>query len=129
MGLRLALQALNKIYQQNIPCEAPRLRANSLNKRKRELMLKFDNYYQGLNLNDDCEYVDGLTLIQNDIIYDHIPVKKIERNVVVLNLQGFDLDKPITINIAEVDYCSMNLINSAGIPARPSKMEAENEIS
>lgn len=121
VGTRLALQALNKIYQRNIPCEAPRLRDALLNKEKQELILSFNNCYQGLSLKDQAEFIDGITLLQAGMIYNHIPVKKVDQNIVVLNLQGFDLNKPMIVNVAEVDYCSMNLVNSAGLPARPGQ--------
>lgn len=129
VGTRLALQALNKIYRQNIPCEAPRLKDALLDVKKQELTLKFDNCYQGLVLKDKCEFIDGVTMLQAGIIYDHIPVKKIEQSVVVLNMQGFNLNKSMTVNVAEIDYCCMNLVNSVGLPARPGKIEVKNAIS
>lgn len=123
IGTRLALQALNKVYDIDLPCEAPRLQTASLNKKARELTLVFANCYQGLKLLNNQEYVDGLALIQGGIYFDHLPVKRLKGNMIVLDLTGFPLQGELTISLAEKDYYCVNLVNSANIPARPAIMQ------
>lgn len=130
VGTRLALQALNKVYQQDIPCEAPRIKNAILNRNNKELTVIFSNCYDGLNLNvsrlklqEQKEFIDGLTIIQDGIFYDHVPIKRIEQNKIIFNLIGFDLEKKMIISLAEKDYYCVNLKNSAGIPVRPGIVE------
>ena len=124
------MQDLNKVYQQDIPCEAPRIKNAILNRNNKELTVIFSNCYDGLNLNvsrlklqEQKEFIDGLTIIQDGIFYDHVPIKRIEQNKIIFNLIGFDLEKKMIISLAEKDYYCVNLKNSAGIPVRPGIVE------
>lgn len=130
VGTRLALQALNKVYNYDVDCESPRLKNAFLDISKSELILSFSHTYAGLKLADDKEWISGLSVIQGGEYFDHLPIKAINNDEVVLDLTGFDFSEKMTVNLAERDYYCMNLKNSADLPARPGICEVnKNEIS
>lgn len=129
VGTRLALQALNKVYGINVACEAPRLQNAELNSQKNEITLSFLYAYDGLKIIDHKEWISGLSIIQEGKYFDHLPVKNVCGNKVILDVTGFDFSKKMIINVAERDYYCMNIKNSAGIPARPGECEVKDEIS
>lgn len=117
VGYRLAYQALNKIYDQKQLCEAPTL--IKAIKKHQKLKLYFDNVGEGLHLDNSLEWIDGLEIIDHEKIYDHLPIKKIDKEYIILDSTGLDDLKHFIVSICEKDYYCMNLKNSAGIPVRP----------
>ena len=118
-GERLALLALNKVYgMEDILCEAPTLNRGYF--ADGALILEFENAGDGLKLQG--ERVGGL-----EIFRDGTPVEQycvtVEKNV--LRVVGPDIvpGAAFLVEMACTPYYCVNLYNSAGIPARPARVE------
>lgn len=129
VGYRLALLAENKVYGENVLCEAPALiSAAQVNN---TLLLRFENAGDGLTLTDhtpdgvqaDSEKLGGLEIFSGGqpVCTDAVTAEAKEDTV---TLKGITLSagKTITVALGCTGWYRMNLYNSAGLPARPGKI-------
>lgn len=119
-GERLALLALRHEYNVPLLCDSPKMSEGYIQNGK--LILVFDHAGSGLRLTEGKQ-IKGL-----DVIADGKSVKynfRMEKDRLELQSPFFDTAKCVTVNYAYVDYVKVNLINSAGLPARPARLNIE----
>lgn len=120
VGFRLALLAENKVYGQDVLCEAPTL--TEAHFEGDCLILKFENVGTGLYLSDGDKTLSGVSLYlgQKKINLDEIAAE-IKANTAILH--GIENNgSDVNIIIGEGGWYTVNLYNSANIPARPVKV-------
>lgn len=119
VGERLALIALNKVYgMDSLLCEAPTLIRGWL--ADNALILEFKNAGDGLDLRGDR--VGGLEIFRDGTPVENYSVT-VEGNI--LRICGPEIvpGRTFLAEMACTPYYSVNLYNSAGIPARPARVE------
>lgn len=116
VGERLALLARAKVYGENILCEAPEL--ESAQKTGDKLVLTFRNAGTGLT-------IAGARISAMKILLDGASARdwkaKVQGNT--LTISNIGTAKEIEIQYAWEPYCSVNLYNSAKLPAKPFCVE------
>lgn len=113
VGHRLALMALGKIYGQNILCEAPEL--VSARVQPGVLTLQFANAGDGL-------HIQGETLQAAQLIVSGAKAAftaAAEGDTLTLQSPALDADAAVQLNFAWTGWCTVNLYNSADLPAKP----------
>ena len=119
VGLRLALQALNKTYSRPIPCESPSFR--SMEKQGNRMVLSFDNLYHGWDVRNPYGYINGFELAGSDQKF-FLARAWLRGNTIVV-----ETDK--VADPVAVRYCwsddpnDVNLFNSIGLPAAPFRTD------
>lgn len=112
VGHRLALLALNHIYQKQIISDAPKLEKVHLI--ENIMTLSFINTGDGL-------YVKGNKIEALDILVDDISIEfeyQIKKNQLIIILP-YPCRKTVKINFAQENWYCVNLYNSSDIPAIP----------
>lgn len=129
VGHRLALIAENKVYGEDILCEAPTLSEVAIQEEK--LVLTFENAGDGLYLTENVPYgqnvnkeqLGGLQVIQEGQELDSSMLKAYAKgNQVVITSSLIHADSPTQVKMAKAGWYLVNLYNSAGIPARPAEI-------
>lgn len=117
VGYRLALQAENKVYGQNVLCEAPTL--SNAHIEGDMLVLTFENTGEGLYVLSDEGTITGIKVLNGDEEIDlfkaKVETKADKLFISNINMPGTDGQ----VVIGPGSFYSVNLYNSAGIPARP----------
>lgn len=130
VGHRLALLAQNKVYGDNILCEAPTL--SEIEVKEGKLILSFVNEGDGLYLAETVPYgqkigievFGGLQVFQNGQELDTSLMKaKAEGKNVYIFGEAIQAGVHTEVKIARTGWYLVNLYNSAGIPARPAEAE------
>lgn len=117
VGRRLALLARKNTYGEDLLCEAPRLSATK--KANGLLTLTFDHAGDGLTIRG--EKLTGITVLVNGAAIAGNPAAS--GNTLTIADPAITPDAAVTVEIGWGDYSVVNLYNSAGIPARPARME------
>ena len=129
VGYRLALLAENRIYGDDILCEAPALDSARIEEDK--LILHFANAGEGLYLADhtpDGAHTDPKRLGGLQILYEDkcVDMEKVIASAcgdtVILEDVNLSPEKDVRVELGCISWYRINLYNSAGLPARPSKM-------
>lgn len=131
VGHRLALQALKNVYgQADVLAEAPRLL--SLQKADGCLRLRYANAGTGLRFADATPYGEpldparfhGLTVTQDGRELDIAQMTaKARGDEVILTSPELRADAATEVYVGKKDWYAVNLLSSAGIPARPERVE------
>lgn len=126
VGHRLALLAENKVYGENVLCEAPTLIKAEAEEGR--IILTFENEGEGLYLAEklptgdtvDKTRLGGLKVFQDGNELDQtILHAKAEKNKVIISGSYINPEAEMKIVLAETGWYQVNLYNSADIPARP----------
>lgn len=132
-GHRLALLAENRIYGDDILCEAPTL--DSARMEGDKLILHFANPGEGLYLADrtpdgvqmDPKGLGGLRILCDDKYMD---VERVTASAfgdtVILEGVTLSSEKDARVELGCTGWYRINLYNSAGLPARPSKVSVHS---
>lgn len=127
VGHRLALLAENKVYQDDVFCEAPVL--SDVQVQKGKVILTFENAGQGLYLAEKLPYgqiveknhFSGLQIFQNGNELDEKNFSaSVENNQVIIRGDEICADIDTEVKIAQTGWYLVNLYNSADIPAMPA---------
>lgn len=117
VGYRLALQAENKAYGQNVLCEAPTL--SNVNIEGDVLVLTFENSGEGLYVISDEGTITGIQILTGNeevnLMETKVETKADKLFIYNINMTGTD----VQVVIGPRSFFTVNLYNSAGIPARP----------
>lgn len=133
VGHRLALQALAKVYGENVLCEAPTLTSVAVEDGR--ITLAFVNAGEGLYLADTSPYgqkldgkkLGGFQIIQGGTELDMAALTaKTESNCVIISGDTICGDDETQVELAQTGWYQVNLYNSAGIPARPAVYRVRN---
>lgn len=121
VGERLALLAERYVYLLDVLCEAPRMCSARI--RDGSVILQFDYSGEGLRLEGNL--LNALEVFQNGypVAYEACEA---QGNTVIVYGSNIRLGFPTEVRLGWTDYYKMNLYNSAGIPARPSLVVAED---
>ncbi len=135
VGLRLALLAENKVYGEDVLCEAPSL--VSVTEQDGTLILRFANSGTGLYLADhtpdgaktDPGKIGGLELFigEEKMNMDLVSAEAHEDTVILKGLQ-LPVREPVTVQLGCTGWYRINLYNSADLPARPAAVRCSNSI-
>ncbi len=130
VGHRLALQAINRIYgEKEVLCEAPTLIGGTV--QDGELQLMFENAGDGLHLAEqtpdqaktDPDKVGGLIITLNGETIDTQKLSAAaDGDTIVIHHPSFTENASVSVALGGSAWYRINLYNSAGIPARPSKI-------
>lgn len=129
VGHRLALLAENKVYGEDVLCEAPTLSGARV--KDGSLTLTFENAGDGLYLADktpDGQIIGmhtfgGLQVFQNNYELNAEKLTaKAEKNQVIISGVEIKGEAETEVRIAKTDWYVVNLYNSANIPARPANI-------
>lgn len=129
IGHRLALLAENRVYGEDVLCEAPTLSGARTEEGK--LILTFENVGDGLYLAQTAPYgqeigserLGGLQVFQNGQELDLGNAKaRAEGNTVIVSGAEIRSGVPMQVRLAKTGWYLVNLYNSAGIPARPAEI-------
>ncbi len=129
VGHRLALLAESKVYGDDVLCEAPTL--VSAKEEGGALILRFTNTGDGLYIADhtpdgvktDPTKVGGLRVIEDGQVVNLDGVTaSVEGETMTLCGDTLRIKKPFTVELGCTGWYRINLYNSAGLPARPSKV-------
>ena len=113
VGHRLALQALHYEYGYELLCEPPY--AESAKRDGEKLILHFCEAGEGLTLSGNR--VEALTLMVDGRKCSFRVT--VEGDRMILQTKALTNCRVAEVSFAEVDYCRVNLFNSAGLPAKP----------
>ncbi len=127
VGLRLALQAENRVYGLDVLCEGPRLVEAVLC--GDSLALGFDEAGDGLTLTRrlpdgtpaEPSRLGGLQAFAGDRELDTSAWLATAQGDTV-TLRGPGVSEVTEVRLGETGWYAMNLVNSAGIPARPGRL-------
>lgn len=119
VGERLALLAARYVYGEDVLCEAPRMKSAAVSDSR--IDIRFDHAGDGLHL--DGARLDGLELYQDGypVGYDACAA---EGDTLTVLGESIRADAPTQVRLAWTGYCKVGLKNSAGIPARPAILSA-----
>jgi len=128
VGERLALLAENKIYGENVLCEAPTL--NAAVAEEGELRLHFANAGEGLYLADHTpdgastnpERLEGLKLFINGDEVDTSSIAAKASGDTVILRSGLIHKGTVKAELGIGGWYRINLYNSAALPARPARI-------
>lgn len=130
VGHRLALLAENRVYGENVLCEAPTLVKAETEDGK--LTLTFENAGEGLHLTEKVPYgqtvgkkkAGGLQVFQDGRALDP---EKMEASAAgrQMIISGDEIrgGVPTEVRLARTGWYLVNLYNSADIPARPAEVQ------
>ena len=130
VGHRLALLAENKVYGENVLCEAPTLSKAEVEEGK--LVLTFAHAGDGLYLSEEVPYgqkvgkerLGGLQVFQDGQELENGSLKaQAEGDQVIIRSEQIHAGVPTQVKLAGTGWYLVNLYNSAGIPARPAEVE------
>lgn len=130
VGHRLALLAENKVYKDDVLCEAPTL--SGIKVEDGRLILSFENTGDGLYFAETVPYgqlvgaeqFGGLQVFQNGEELDAEQLRvKAEGNQVTVFGESIHIGVSTQVKVAKTGWYLVNLYNSAGIPARPAEFE------
>ncbi len=121
VGHRLALQAKNKVYGQDVLCEAPTL--ISAEYKNDRLILEFDNAGEGLYIESENNVLSGAKIRfgEEEIDTNKLRAEAYGNKVILYGIR--EADGVGKVIFGEGGWYIVNLYNSAGIPARPAIAE------
>ena len=117
VGLRLALLALNKTYQFEIPFSGPLFKSAEVNSNK--ITIDFWHTYDGLQTSDGKE-IRGFAIAGDDGIFYWAQAKIVNNKVILTSSR---VKKPKILRYAWSANPDCNLTNSEGLPAAPFKTD------
>jgi sialate O-acetylesterase len=117
VGKRLALWALNKNYQKEIPCSGPLYKSDQ--ELGGKIIIRFDNVYNGLSTSDHGNPT-GFAIAGEDKTF-YWADAEIVGNTVVVSCK--DVGNPVAVRYAWSSNPECNLINSANLPASPFRTD------
>ena len=129
VGHRLALLAENKVYHEDVLCEAPTL--TGMHVEDGRITLTFDHAGDGLYLAENAPYgqkvgdkkLGGLQIFQNGKeLSSDMMTALAEGSHVMITGKEICADIPTRVKLAKTGWYLVNLYNSAGIPARPCEI-------
>ncbi|MFP3155874.1 sialate O-acetylesterase [Lachnospiraceae bacterium ZAX-1] len=120
VGERLALMARGKIYGEDILCEPPELSSVSL--KQGIITLGFVNTGDGLRLKG--EKLGGLRVVVDGKPLGGFDVQ-VKHDCLEIRNGKFIVGALVKLLFAWVGYCEVNLLNSAGLAAKPFKTEGK----
>ena len=117
VGHRLALLALNKTYDKDVPCSGPTFRKMKIS--GNTAILKFDNTDRGL-MSKDSQPLTWFTIAGADGKF--VPADaKINGDTVEVSAAG--VNKPKTVRFGWSEIAQPNFYNGAGLPAQPFRTD------
>lgn len=116
VGNRLALQALAKVYGQNIHCESPMISGGKW----KEDSLILDVVHTAGELVLKGEEMQGLVIMQGDKLISKYQFR-LEGGQIVLWSNQWNANVETEIQVAQTAYYEINLYNKAGLPLRPGR--------
>ncbi|WP_160167309.1 sialate O-acetylesterase [Rhodopirellula sp. SWK7] len=121
VGRRLAYLALNDIYDLDTPARGPRLK--SVEAEGSKMVLTFDHALDGLSVADDSESAAGFEVAGSDKRFVKASASITGKTEITLDAPS--VSKPIFARYAWHGFFkpSLNLYNSAGLPAEPFSTE------
>lgn len=131
VGHRLALLAENKVYGEDVLCEAPTL--SDVKVEEGRMILSFENVGNGLYLSEEVPYgqkikkgqLGGLQVFQDGQELESASLKaQAEGNQVIISSEQIHDGVLTQVKLAGTGWYLVNLYNSAGIPARPAEVVA-----
>lgn len=114
VGERLALQAIAHVYGGNVLSEAPEIQGAE--KRDGAITLRLLHCGDGLKIKGT--EAKGIALSVNGQQQDVFSVEVYDNSIRV-HCDTIHEDSRITVSYAYMDYCEVNLYNSADLPVRP----------
>jgi len=118
VGGRLARWALAAVYQQDVACRGPRLRA--MRREGDTLVCEFDHAGEGLTLHPDVQ-PPGFAVAGEDRVF-HWAETRIEADRVWV--RSAKVPEPVAVRYAWGDFPPAGLFNSEGLPAEPFRTDA-----
>ena len=116
VGKRLALNALNKVYNKNVKYSGPMYKSMSIDGNK--IRLKFEHTADGLVAKG--EKLTGFAIAGSDQKYVWAEAKIEGKNIIVSSPQ---ITSPVAVRYAWATNPICNLYNSEGLPASPFRTE------
>lgn len=117
IGHRLALNALNLVYHQKLPCSGPTLK--SMKPLPGSILCQFDNTYQGMRAKNGAA-LSGFQICGADRHY-------VKANAVIqgrsVTLSSPQVANPVAIRYAWANDPEANLENGIGLPAAPFRTD------
>lgn len=132
VGHRLALLAENKVYHDDVLCEAPVL--SNVQVQEGKVIFTFENAGQGLYLAEKLPYgqtvekghFGGLQIFQDGCELDDKKLRaSAKNNQVIISGEEIHADADTEVKIAQTGWYLVNLYNSADIPAAPACRKAD----
>jgi sialate O-acetylesterase len=114
VGERLALLALANVYDRDILCESPE--AVGMQKTDGSVVVEFE--YTGEGLYIDGDKINALELYVDGGSVDEFTAS-VDGSKVRIDSPYITGEANVEVRFAWVDYCVVNLYNSAGLPAKP----------
>jgi sialate O-acetylesterase len=115
VGERLALLARNKVYGEDIICEAPEVE-NVLYQGKR-IKISFKNVGKEFVLHGDK--INGLQVYMNKTEVVRDVRSFVEMNSIIIESEQIKNNKNFEVRFAWVPYIEVNLYSSVGLPVKP----------
>jgi len=113
VGHRLAINALQKDFGQNIEYNSPMFESVSYQDGK--AIVSFKNIAKGLVIQDKFGYLKGFEIAGEDKVFYYAKAELVDNKVIVYHPKGL---KPISVRYAWADSpMDANLFNSEGLPA------------
>jgi sialate O-acetylesterase len=126
VGNRLAINALNKVYQQNVEFSGPVLKEMKVAGQK--MMLTFENCGTGLKAKDKYGYLKGFTVAGDDKKFYWAAAEITGENTVEVSCQ--QVKKPAAVRYAWANNPDdANLYNSDNLPASPFRTDSWKGIT
>ncbi|GAB5554239.1 MAG: hypothetical protein Sapg2KO_38300 [Saprospiraceae bacterium] len=127
VGLRLAHLALAKTYHKNILAESPILSSHHWDKTEHKIVLRVKNAFDGLSINNGPTpkgiYLQGyLKQGSLEAIIEPDKIQLTKDEIIIFYSAEF---LPVKVKYAWAAYPENNLINSAGLPLAPFKIDLE----
>jgi len=119
VGLRLALNALNKDYGfSNLVYSGPTYQSMDIQGDK--VIITFDNADKGLSVRNKYGYVEGFAIAGNDRKF-YWAKATIDGNKVIV--QNDQVKRPVAVRFGWSNNPDVNLYNGAGLPATPFRTD------
>lgn len=119
VGRRLALQARNKVYGEDVVASGPMYKPNSMKVDGNKVRLAFNHVDGGLTTQGSNE-LKGFAVAGSDQTF-HWTDARIEGNQVVV--WSDEVDQPVAVRYAWAANPGCNLYNEAGLPAVPFRTD------
>ena len=123
VGLRLALNALNKVYKQDIVYSGPIYKSQTIEGNK--IRLTFEHAANGLTTANNAK-IKGFAIAGEDKVFRWASAKIDGKNVIVWNNKVKD---PVAVRYAWASNPDCNLYNNAGLPASPFRTDSWKGIT
>lgn len=117
VGKRLALWALNRVYEKDVACSGPIYRA--MKKEGNSIRVSFD-HADGLAYSGGDKNIRALAVAGADKVF-HWAKARIERRALVVFSE--EVPDPVAVRYGWANNPSCNLCNSAGLPASPFRTD------